>query len=130
VCSATAFLAWTPLDWKALERYSANHTKGHHVMNPLCLLATGTLLMSSLAVHVQQAPPTTSSRNDAAGVGTPTVDEQLKMFTEKLDLTGHSASEDETHPAAVAGRDGERRARSSFVALRTPGQGSAATQAG
>jgi hypothetical protein len=42
--------------------------------------------MASLAVHPQQAPPTLSPRNDTAGVGTATVDEQLKMFTEALDL--------------------------------------------
>ena len=57
-------------------------------MNRIRSLATGTLLFSALAVLAQQtATRPLSSKDGAGGGGTPAVDEQLKMFTEKLNLT-------------------------------------------
>lgn len=52
-------------------------------------LALGTLLILALAALAQQTvtKPSTSSRGGAGGGGLPTVEEQLKVLTENLDLT-------------------------------------------
>ncbi|MBZ5595007.1 MAG: hypothetical protein LAP39_22420 [Acidobacteriia bacterium] len=58
-------------------------------MNRIRSLAIGTLLIFALAVLAQQTAttPGTSSRGGAEGGGMPTVEEHLKVLTEKLDLT-------------------------------------------
>ena len=55
-------------------------------MNWIRSLAVGTLLIFALAVLAQQTA-TKPSRGGAEGGGKPTVEEQLTVFTEKLDLT-------------------------------------------
>ncbi|PYX02558.1 MAG: hypothetical protein DMG86_06740 [Acidobacteria bacterium] len=56
-------------------------------MNRFRLLAIGTTLMLALTTAAQQAP-TSSDAHGGSGGGVPTVQEQLKVLTEKLDLTG------------------------------------------
>ncbi len=58
-------------------------------MNRIRSLAIATLLIFALAVLAQQTAttPGTSSRGGAEGGGMPTVEEQLKALTEKIDLT-------------------------------------------
>ena len=58
-------------------------------MNRIRLLAIGMLLIFALAAFAQQTPttPDASSQGGAEGGGMPAVDEQLKVLTEKLDLT-------------------------------------------
>ena len=58
-------------------------------MNRIRSLAIGTVLIFALAVLAQQTAttPGASSRGGAEGGGMPTVEEQLKVLTEKLDLT-------------------------------------------
>ena len=57
-------------------------------MNRLRLLAIGTTLMLALTTAAQQAP-TSSDAHGGSGGGVPTVQEQLKVLTEKL---GYEAS--------------------------------------
>ena len=57
-------------------------------MNRIRSLAIGTLLIFALALAQQTATtPGISSRGGAEDGGMPTVEEQLKVLTEKLDLT-------------------------------------------
>jgi len=55
-------------------------------MNRLRLLAIGMLLFSALAALAQQTA-TSSPRGGAESGGLPTVEEQLRVLTEELDLT-------------------------------------------
>jgi Spy/CpxP family protein refolding chaperone len=77
------------LDSAAFDRYIANHRAKENAMNRIRSLAIGALLIFALAVLAQQTvtTPGTSSRGRAEGGGMPTVEEQLKVLTEKLDLT-------------------------------------------
>ena len=58
-------------------------------MNQIRLLAIGTLLIFAPAVLAEQTAtkPGTSSRVAAEGSGLPSIEEQLKVLTEKLSLT-------------------------------------------
>jgi Spy/CpxP family protein refolding chaperone len=58
-------------------------------MDRIRSLAIGTLLIFALAVLAQNTPnkPSTSSGGGAEGGGLPPVEEQLKVLTNKLDLT-------------------------------------------
>ena len=58
-------------------------------MDRIRSLAIGTLLIFALAVLAQNTPnkPSTSSGGGAEGGGLPPVEEQLKVLTDKLDLT-------------------------------------------
>jgi Spy/CpxP family protein refolding chaperone len=58
-------------------------------MNRIRSLAIGTLSMFALAALAQRTAttPGTSSQGGAEGSGMPSVEEQLKALTEKLDLT-------------------------------------------
>src|SRR3989442_4089611 len=56
-------------------------------MNRFRLLAIGTTLMLALTTAAQQAP-TSSDAHGGSGGGGATVQKQLKVLTEKLDLTG------------------------------------------
>ena len=59
-------------------------------MNRICSLGIGTLLIFALAVLAQQTAtkPSTSSKGGAENAGAmPTVEEQLTMLAEKVDLT-------------------------------------------
>jgi len=58
-------------------------------MNWIRSLAIGTSLIIALAVLAQQTAtkPGTSSKGGAEGGGVPAVEEQLKVLTQKLDLT-------------------------------------------
>jgi hypothetical protein len=59
------------LDSAAFDGYIANHRAKENAMNRICSLAIGALLIFALAL----------------ASGMPTVEEQLKVLTEKLDLT-------------------------------------------
>jgi Spy/CpxP family protein refolding chaperone len=68
------------LDSAAFNRYIANHRAKENAMNWIRSLAIGTLLIFALAVLAQQ----TATK---PGGGLPTLEEQLKVLTGKLDLT-------------------------------------------
>jgi Spy/CpxP family protein refolding chaperone len=68
------------LDSAAFDRYIANHRAKENAMNWIRSLAIGTLLIFALAALGQQ----TATK---PGGGLPTVEEQLKVLTGKLDLT-------------------------------------------
>ena len=72
-------------------------------MHCICLLAIGTVLTLTLTTAAQQ---TTNSTTDAAKSGVPTAQEQLKVLSEKLDLTGDQQAKikpilQELHDATV-----------------------------
>jgi Spy/CpxP family protein refolding chaperone len=79
------------LDRGALYRYSANHMmnglsakSGKNRMRRIHLIAAGTAMMFTLTAAAQQSP----NASDSPGRGgVPTVEEQLKVLSEKLDLT-------------------------------------------
>jgi Spy/CpxP family protein refolding chaperone len=68
------------LDSAAFNRYIANHRAKENAMNWIRSLSIGTLLIFALVALAQQ----TATK---PGGGLPTVEEQLKVLTGKLDLT-------------------------------------------
>jgi hypothetical protein len=70
------------LDSAAFDRYIANHRAKENVMNWIRSLAIGTLLIFGVAVLLAQQTAT----SPGASSQMPTVEEQLKVLTEKLDL--------------------------------------------
>ena len=57
-------------------------------MNRIRLLAIGTMFMLMIALTVVAQQTTTSSDPQGGSGGVPTAQEQLKVLTEKLNLTG------------------------------------------
>jgi hypothetical protein len=86
------------LDSTIVRRYIANHSARNKMqkektMNRFRLIAAGMMLMIAMATTAQQAPPPTDSPSDnphsqgGANNGVPTVEDHLKMLSEKLALT-------------------------------------------
>jgi Spy/CpxP family protein refolding chaperone len=82
------------LDSAAFHRYIANHRAKRKMMNRIRLVTIATTLMFALTTVAQQAPtrPGGIDKDEhgqrAAQADVPTVETQLKVLTEKLDLTG------------------------------------------